>query len=83
METCSKCGKEVLPENSCHHLVRQGYSLKHFPILQYEKLQLCPDCLGRQKRVDLIEKVAAIIGLIIVLYFMVMGVLLLFGFAGE
>ncbi len=83
MEICNRCGIEISPENTTCHLVRKGYSLEHFPALKYEKLLLCPECRQRQKKVDIAEKVVAILTLGIVLFLLVIGILLLFSRVGE
>ena len=76
--TCEKCSKVICNEENVYHGVRRGYSAAHFPLFLFEKVPLCPDCLERQGKIEIFEKVMAIIALAIVGYFMVIGFLVLF-----
>ncbi len=75
---CHKCGKLVKAEDVIHHPIRGGYKREHFPLFHFEKTPLCPECLARQKKIDVFEKVLAVIGLAIVFYFMAIGFIILF-----
>ncbi len=75
---CQKCSVKVAPRDTTFHGIRQGYSPAHFPLYHFKKVPLCAECLVRQKKVDVFEKVLALITLAIVLYFMGMGFLVLF-----
>lgn len=75
---CHKCGKLVNSKEIVHHPIRGGYRREHFPLFHFEKTPLCPNCLERQKKIDIFEKVLAVIGLAIVFYFMAIGFIILF-----
>ncbi len=60
------------------HLVRMGYSLAQFPLLSYKRIDLCPDCLFKQKRKDKWEKGVALFLLAAVCFFLGLGYLMLF-----
>ncbi len=76
---CNKCSRRVSARDVVFHGVRSGYSAAHFPLLHFEKVPLCPDCLGRQQNIELFEKVLAVIALSIVLYFLAIGFAVMFG----
>ncbi len=75
---CHKCGKLVSGKDVVHHPIRGGYKREHFPLFHFDKMPLCRDCLERQKKIDIFEKVLAVIGLAIVFYFMAIGFIILF-----
>ena len=75
---CQKCAKKVAADQAILHAVRIGYSPKHFPLMHYEKTNLCIGCYRHQQKIDLFEKVVAVFALVIVIYFMVMGLIFLF-----
>ncbi len=75
---CEKCSKKACGEDLKLHGVRRGYSAAHFPFIYFEKVPLCPDCLERQGKIEIFEKVLALIALAIVGYFMAIGFLALF-----
>ena len=75
---CHKCGKELAPDEVCHHPIRGGYSSAHFPLFHFEKVPLCAECLERQRKLDIFEKILALTALAVVLYFMGIGLLYLF-----
>ncbi len=77
-KACCKCSKVIGSGELSYHPIRGGYSPEHFPLFHFEKRPLCPDCLCRQKKIDVFEKVLAVIGLGIVLYFMVSGFIIMF-----
>ncbi|MFO7951479.1 MAG: hypothetical protein R6U91_01525 [Bacillota bacterium] len=79
---CQKCSLKIAPGKTTFHGIRQGYSPEHFPLYHFKKVPLCADCLERQKKIDVFEKVLASITLGIVFYFMAMGFLVLFNLAG-
>lgn len=76
--TCDKCSKIICEEKIVYHGVRRGYSAAHFPLFLFEKVPLCSDCLERQGKIEIFEKVLALIALAIVGYFMAIGFLALF-----
>jgi len=76
---CNKCSRRVSKGEVVFYGVRSGYSAVHFPLLHFEKVPLCPDCLGRQKKIELFEKGLAVIALSIVIYFMAIGFAVMFG----
>ncbi len=78
-KVCHKCAQKIAAEESVLHPVRRGYSAKHFPLFHFEKAPFCPECLQRQYKIDVFEKVLAYITLGLVLYFMAMGFIFLFG----
>ncbi len=75
---CDKCSKKLCEDNITFHGVRRGYSAAHFSLFLFEKVPLCSDCLERQGKIEIFEKVLAIIALAIVGYFMAIGFLVLF-----
>ncbi len=75
---CQGCRKEIDAEQATSHLVRMGYSLASFPLLSYQRMELCPECLGRQKQRDKFEKGVALILLAGVCFFLGLGYLMLF-----
>jgi len=79
---CQKCSVKIAPGDTSFHGIRQGYSPDHFPLYHFKKVPLCSDCLVRQKKIDVFEKVLALITLGIVFYLMGMGFLVLFNLAG-
>jgi len=76
--TCDKCSKIICEEEIFYYGVRRGYSAAHFPLFLFEKVPLCSDCLERQGKIEIFEKVLALIALAIVGYFMAIGFLALF-----
>ncbi len=76
--TCQKCAQKVNADQVSFHPIRGGYSREHFPLFHFEKLPLCSECLVRQKKIDIFEKVLAILALAIVGYFLVVGFAVLF-----
>lgn len=79
MVKCQQCGLMMEPGESSEHLVRMGYSLSTFPLLSYRRLNLCLDCLEKQKKKDRLEKVLAVIALALVISVLTFGFLMLFG----
>jgi len=79
---CWKCARKVTAGDTFFHAVRGGYSTAHFPLFHFEKVPLCPDCKGRQQKIELFEKGLALLALGIVAYFMVLGFLFLFNPGG-
>ncbi len=77
-QVCQKCSRKVAAEDAVFHGIRMGYSAAHFPLFYFEKVPLCPDCLGRQKKVELFEKGLALIALGIVVYFLAIGFIIMF-----
>jgi len=75
---CQKCALKVAPGDVKFHGVRGGYSSAHFPLFHFVKVPMCHDCQLRQQKIDVFEKILAIIALGIVLYFMVLGFYILF-----
>ncbi len=75
---CDKCSKKICDNNITYHGVRRGYSAAHFPLFLFEKVPLCSDCLDRQGKIEIFEKVLALIALAIVGYFMAIGFMVLF-----
>lgn len=75
---CDKCSKKICGNDIAYHGVRRGYSAAHFPLFLFEKVPLCSDCLERQGKIEIFEKVLALIALAIVGYFMAIGFLVLF-----
>ncbi len=79
---CEKCGKNLEEKDTCFHAIRGGYSAAHFPLFHFDRVPLCFECRERQKKIDRFEKVLAILTLGVVLYFMIMGMIFLFGLRG-
>ncbi len=79
MAKCHQCGLEVEAGKSREHLVRAGYTLSAFPLLNYRRLTLCFECLEKQKRRDKVEQVLAVIALVLVVSVLTFGFLMLFG----
>jgi len=77
-QRCHKCAKQVKDRDVTLYPIRGGYKREHFPLFHFEKMPLCPDCLERQKKIDVFEKILAVIGLAIVFYFMAIGFIMLF-----
>ncbi len=75
---CQKCSRLITAKDVVFHGIRSGYSANHFPLFHFEKVPLCPDCLSRQKRMELFEKGLAVIALSIVLYYMAIGLIIIF-----
>lgn len=69
-EICRRCARRVKPGELKEYPLRGGYSREHFPLFHYEKVPLCSICRGRQVRVDRLEKGLALLGLVLVIYFM-------------
>lgn len=76
---CQKCARKISGDETYFHAVRSGYSPVHFPLFHFEKVPLCGECRNRQQKIDLFEKVLAVVALGLVAYFMIMGFLFLFG----
>lgn len=77
-QRCHKCAKSVKCEDIVLFPIRGGYKREHFPLFHFEKMPLCPECLERQKKIDVFEKILALIALAIVFYFMAIGFIMLF-----
>jgi len=77
-QRCHKCAKLVKGDDIVFFPIRGGYKREHFPLFHFEKMPLCPDCLERQKKIDVFEKILALIALAIVFYFMTIGFIMLF-----
>ncbi len=77
-QRCHKCAKQVNDREVTNHPIRGGYKREHFPLFHFEKMPLCPNCLERQKKIDVFEKILAVIALGIVFYFMAIGFIMLF-----
>ncbi len=75
---CHKCAKTLDDKDVVYHPIRGGYKREHFPLFHFDKMPFCSDCLERQKKIDIFEKVLAVIGLGIVFYFMAIGFIILF-----
>ncbi len=75
---CHKCAKPEDNRDLVLHPIRGGYNREHFPLFHFDKMPLCPDCLERQKKIDVFEKVLAVFALAIVIYFMAAGFIILF-----
>ncbi len=75
---CHKCAKSVNNRDLVFHPVRGGYKREHFPLFHFEKMPFCPECLDRQKKIDVFEKILAVFALAIVFYFMATGFIILF-----
>lgn len=75
---CRFCAKGMGEKETVFHPVRMGYSPSHFPLFHYEKVPLCPSCLLKKRKIDLVEKGFALAALALVLYLLAAGVLNLF-----
>ncbi len=75
---CNKCACTLEKARAIIHPVRSGYSKKHFPLFHYHKVTLCEDCHARQKKIDILDRILAIVALGMVIYFFSSWVLLYF-----
>lgn len=75
---CQGCRLEMDTNQATSHLVRMGYSLSQFPLLSYQRMYLCPECLVKQKRKDKWEKGVALVLLAAVCFLLGLGYLMLF-----
>ncbi len=75
---CQGCGLNIIETQVTSHLVHMGYSLAKFPLLSFERLNLCPACLEKQKVRDKWEKRVALVLLALVCFFLGLGYLMLF-----
>ncbi len=75
---CHKCSIIIKADEVVFHPIRGGYTKEHFPLFHFDKMPLCSECLVRQKKIDVFEKVLAVFGLAIVMYFMILGIIIIF-----
>ncbi len=73
-QRCLHCGQEKIPSELHSRLVRDGISTEQLSLpFIYRKKQLCSSCFEWQRKKDKLDKVLAIIGIIIVITLMVAG----------
>ncbi len=77
-QACQKCSGKIPAGKVTMHGIRCGYSAAHFPLFIFEKVPLCPGCLERQQKIDVFEKILAVITLGIVLYFLAVSFVIIF-----
>ncbi len=75
---CDKCTKIIYADEVKYHRIRRGYSAAYFPLFHFENVPLCQDCLEKQGKLEILEKILAIIALLIVGYFMAIGFITIF-----
>ena len=65
---CSNCGLEQETENLNSHLLRGGIKVEKNPLLfRYQKVYFCDKCLAWHRKKDQVERVMAVVGLVLVI----------------
>lgn len=78
MKNCWDCGEEMAEQKLHAYTVETGYDPQKSPPLSYKEVQLCIECLDKQKKKEKFKKTASGIVLFIVIFCIILGFYILY-----
>lgn len=80
MTKCWDCGEKTPEKDLYTYTVEAGYDAQRSPPLSYKEVQLCVECLDKQKKKEKFKKTASAVVLGVVIFFICLGFYLLYTF---